>query len=290
LLDEASLAGLGHGFSDPQRVRRRAVLRETLDHFANANPPDKYHHIAQQNVKRWRCRKETSGASRQTVQILSGDWGQAAQRLTREHGATFAVLNMANAYVPGGGYVEGSMAQEENMFRRTDCHFSIDSRSYDERYDCYRPEWTALVSGERGEVFLDIESPRVCVRGPEDLTRTDLGYPWLDDDQIFPFFELRSAAVDLRDGSNFSPAMMSSRISAQLDTLARHEIKHVVLGAFGCGAFGNPAGQVAELYREEIAKRSSKFLVIAFAIFHAGYGSDNYTPFKAVFSDEVVLD
>ncbi|MCZ6830031.1 MAG: DUF2263 domain-containing protein [Gammaproteobacteria bacterium] len=209
--------------------------------------------------------------------------------MTRGHGATFAVLNMANAYVPGGGYVEGSMAQEENMFRRTDWHFSIDSRSADERNDCYRPEWTALVSGEEGEVFLDIESPRVCVRGPEDLTRTDLGYPWLDDDKIFPFLELRSAAVDRRDGSHFSPAMMRSRISAQLDTLARHEIKYVVLGAFGCGTFGNPAGQVAELYREEIAKRSSKFLVIAFAIFHARYGPDNYTPFKDVFSDEVVL-
>ena len=28
---------------------------------------------------------------------------------------------MANAYLFGGGYAHGQVAQEENMFRRTDC-------------------------------------------------------------------------------------------------------------------------------------------------------------------------
>ena len=40
-------------------------------------------------------------------------------------GTLFASLNMANAYGPGGGYTHGMVAQEENMFRRTDCHFSL---------------------------------------------------------------------------------------------------------------------------------------------------------------------
>ena len=42
--------------------------------------------------------------------------------LTRRYGTLFASLNMANAYGPGGGYTHGMVAQEENMFRRTDCH------------------------------------------------------------------------------------------------------------------------------------------------------------------------
>ena len=54
-----------------------------------------------------------------------GDWGDVALKYTKLYGEIFAVLNMANARVAGGGYIEGKSAQEENMFRRTDCHFSI---------------------------------------------------------------------------------------------------------------------------------------------------------------------
>jgi uncharacterized protein (TIGR02452 family) len=101
---------------------------------------------------------------------------------------------------------------------------------------------------------------------------------------VFPFFELRAAAQDLRDGSNFDPADAHRRISAQLDTLRAHGIRHVILGAFGCGAFRNPADRVAAIYREEIMARAADFTVIAFATFSAGYGPDNYTPFMRAFA------
>jgi hypothetical protein len=220
---------------------------------------------------------------------LEGDWGEVTLGLTRDHGECFAVLNMANAYVPGGAYVEGAKAQEENIFRRTDCHFYIGPEEYDPATDRYLPDMTRLISGETGRVYLDTQSPRVCLRGPEDRGRPDLGYGWLGEDQIFPFYELRSAANDLRDGSSFSAESMRTRISAQLDTLMDHAIAHVVLGAFGCGAFRNPSESVAGIYREEIEKRREHFKVIAFAIFNAGYGPGNFEPFNRVFSREVVL-
>jgi hypothetical protein len=53
------------------------------------------------------------------------------------------------------------------------------------------------------------------------------------------------------------------------------------VAAAACGAFQNPMSIVARLYREELEKRGSDFAVIAFAISSAGYGPDNYTPFKA---------
>ena len=42
---------------------------------------------------------------------------------------------------------------------------------------------------------------------------------------------------------------------------------------------------MAAVYREELAKRADAFDVVAFAIFNAGYGPDNYTPFKEAFED-----
>jgi hypothetical protein len=175
------------------------------------------------------------------------------------------------------------------MFRRTDCHFRVGPEEYDAGLDRYTPEMTALLSAEHGQVYLDTTHPRVCLRGPDDRSRPDLGYAWLPDTEVFPFYELRAAAQDLRDGSQFSASNARKRIAAQLDTLLDHGVRHVVLGASGCGAFLNPAQRVAELYREEIHTRRHEFSVIAFAVYHAGYGPDNYTPFHQVFSDPLRL-
>ncbi|MEW6711150.1 MAG: poly(ADP-ribose) glycohydrolase domain-containing protein [Candidatus Riflebacteria bacterium] len=278
----SDVEALERGFSGEEAAQRRRILRETIEAFEKASPPDRFHRIAWQNIERWQ-RERIVEAEQCKIKILAGDWGEVTGSLTEEYGACFAVLNMANAWVPGGAYVEGAIAQEENMFRRTDCHFNIDEKEFDEELDRYRPEMTRLISATDGVVFLDKVAPRVCIRGPEDRARTDFGYDWLRDEEIFPFFELRAAAQDLRSGVKFDSAEARKRIVAQLETLRQNQIRHAVLGAFGCGAFKNPADQVAAIYREEIASRQADFSVIAFAIFSAGYGPDNYTPFAKEF-------
>lgn len=266
------------GFGGAEPARRREILCETLAAFNQCDTTDYYHRLAKQNLERWRA-ETVLPDSKLSVKVLPGDWGEVTRSLTSTHGRCFAVLNMANAFVPGGAYVEGAVAQEENMFRRTDCHFRVDEDEYDAALDRYLPQTTRLLSARDGRVYLDAKRHRVCIRGPEDRSRTDLGYPWLPDDQVFPFFELRAAAQDLRDGSDFDPDDARRRIRAQLNVLRDHRIRHVVLGAFGCGAFLNPAREVARIYAEEIKAQAADFSVVAFAIFSAGYGPDNYTPF-----------
>ena len=75
---------------------------------------------------------------------------------------------------------------------------------------------------------------------------------------------------------------MRHRVRAQLDTCIAQGVRHVVLGAFGCGAYCNPAARVASLYAEELAKVLDQFEVVVFSVFYPGYGPDNYTPFAAV--------
>ena len=273
------------GFRGEEATRRRAVLRETIDVLERADPPDRFHRLADENLKRWRSRCDAHDLSLR-IAVHRGDWGVVTHKMTQAYGVRFAVLNMANAYMPGGAYPEGAIAQEENMFRRTDCHLRVDQSEYDEDVDRYVPAMTSLLSAEQGAVYLDLDRPRVCIRGPEDRARDDLGYEWLERDEIFSFLELRASAQDLRDGSAFDALEARKRVAAQLDTLRGAGIRYAVLGAFGCGAFQNPAQQVARIYQEEILARQEHFSVIAFAIFAAGYGPGNYAPFAEVLAPQ----
>ena len=209
--------------------RRREVLDEVIAELADPNVRKKLLNKAQQNVKRWKKLSNHRAKDPCVVRVVQDDWGVAASAVTAEFGETFAVLNMANSLVAGGGYLDGMVAQEENMFRRTDCHFAVTGGSAEKVITFYKKEETALLNAESGIVFLDVDTPRVCVRGAEAEN-----YRKLKDTEIFPFYELRAAAQDCRS-FHFNEKNARARIQAQFYTLKQKKVKHVVLSAFGCG-------------------------------------------------------
>ena len=237
------------GFGGRDSARRRQVLAETLRVFLTAKPPEHFHQLARENHERWASAADPSPDT-VDVQVLAGEWGEVTLDLSRRFGRIFAVLNMANAYVPGGAYIEGASAQEQNLCRRSDCHFYIRDEDYDRDTDRYRPQMTELISGATGRVYLDTGHPRICIRGAKDSDQPNLCYRWLEEEELFSFYELRSAAQDLRDGGLFNAAIALRQIAAQFDTLGT---RHAVLGAFGCDAFRNPAHDVAEIYPRDRA-------------------------------------
>ncbi|MBS0461599.1 MAG: DUF2263 domain-containing protein [Proteobacteria bacterium] len=278
--DQQALAA---GFSGVDCQRRREVLRETLAALTPYAYPTRQHALAQANLAAWRASASTP-ATAASVQIVTEDWGEAALRMARTCGVRPAVLNMANAYHPGGAYREGARAQEENMFRRSDCHFHVNADELAADGRTYSAAMTRLLSGCDGCVYLDMAQPRVCLRGPEIPEAVDLGYHWLPTSDVFLFHELRAAGPDLRDGRRFDPGDARRRIAAILDTLGAAGVRHVVLGAIGCGAFRNPPREVAAIFKQEIEQRRSCFDAIVFAIRHAGYGPDNFAIFYDVFA------
>lgn len=180
------------------------------------------------------------------------------------------------------------------------------------------PEELAKLSAIRGKditraykIHMDTMEPEVCFRGPEifaniekssfddnpkasgrvALSPEEGSFALLRVTDIFPFHELRSAALDLTDRNiNVDwndPVFLAwfrketkQRIDAQLDTALLNGIKHVVLGAFGCGAFKNEPEEVAKIYRESIEERAEHFEHIIFPIYRPGYGRDNFPAFE----------
>ena len=79
---------------------------------------------------------------------------------------------------------------------------------------------------------------------------------------------------------------MEKRVEAQFATLPKNGVRHVVLSAFGCGAFKNDPNDIAWVYKQAVERHRSSFAVIAFAIFYAGHGQGNYKIFKSYLSPE----
>jgi hypothetical protein len=163
------------------------------------------------------------------------------------------------------------------------------------------------------KIFMDTKEAEVCFKDYEiictpssslfsegqsakavALTRKEGSFSPLKEDKVFLFHEIRSAAVDLTDPDlgknadwedpeflNWFRAETKRRIDAQLDTAILNGINHVILSAFGCGAFANRATEVAKIYRESIEERAEQFEHLVFAIYYPGYGRDNFLPFKA---------
>ena len=303
----------------PDNRWRQLVQCETLDMLKTPDARENKRTKATANVATWKARAEERAAAKARppegqvrVLVLEGDWGEVAGKLTKEYGLPWVVLNMANADIPGGGggYVNGTPAQEENMFRRTDCHFSLvrDGSSaelpmervkkYDEHWKVHKGDYrytreaTELINGRSGVVYLG-KMLRICFRGKELDATGRQGYEDLPDEDIFPFYEMRAAAVDRRrDGlagtviNDFDENECRLRIEAQLETLRRKGLRHAVLSAFGCGAFRNPPTEVARIYAESVSKFADHLDVVAFAIYYPGYGpKENFEAFQAAFKE-----
>nr|UMO78221.1 hypothetical protein [Pandoravirus belohorizontensis] len=197
-------------------------------------------------------------------EVVRGDCLKAAIALKTERGLNPAVLNMASSRRPGGGYKTGAAAQEENIFRRSNYFLSLEDPR---RVDRQR-QWRYPLGGVCG-----VYSPAVSVfRGPEDE-----GYPFLDRPVRLDFIAVpaivRPQVRVLRDGAQrlgqADADLMRQKIALILDIALAHRHDSVVLGAFGCGAFGNPPDHVALLFREVLSTDAyrCRFKHVCFAIF-----------------------
>lgn len=206
------------------------------------------------------------------VSIEGEDMLIVAQKLV-EQGETVAVLNMACAGQPGGGVKHGAGAQEENLHRRTDAfRFTMGQ------------EWCYPIADS-----VCLVSPGVTVlRGPESE-----GYKWLE--KPYKVTMLSSAALHgprLNHDREYlcfgERQSMERRIAAIVDGAERSHCTAAVFSAFGCGAFGNPPKEVANMFETAIAGSILKKVVFSIIEDHNSRRwhnpEGNLKPFKNVFS------
>mmetsp|Transcript_71180 Transcript_71180/g.123517 ORF Transcript_71180/g.123517 Transcript_71180/m.123517 type:complete len:419 (-) Transcript_71180:116-1372(-) len=147
-----------------------------------------------------------------------------------------AVLDFASDSEPGGGYKGNQQStQEESLCRRSNLALGLEALS--DKYPI-----PAL-----GAAYV----PDVCVfRGDEPE-----GYPlWSQPVWMGGVIAAALRCVDT-GGESLDPkqaAFVRSKIDGVLSIARHHRHNVLVLGAWGCGAFGNTASCIAEVFREAI--------------------------------------
>ena len=196
-----------------------------------------------------------------------------AARTLFERGRKPAALNFANATVPGGGFLGGALAQEESLCRASGL------------YACLlgNPMY-AYHAARDDHLYTDtvIYSPDVPVFRGEDGRLLDSPWPCAFLTAAAPFASLH---VPRNPGGvlDLEPAFRS-RITRVLAVAANQEHDAVVLGAWGCGEFGNDPVMVSRVFDEVLGGPfAGVFAEVVFAITDSTQQGIRLTPFQARF-------
>lgn len=178
-----------------------------------------------------------------------------------------AVLNFASFKNPGGGFLKGSSAQEESL-----CHESflynilrkeIEYYAWNNAHKNYclydnRALYSPNVIFERGNVSATCAV--ITCAAPNYGTIQKYNYPIT---------------------SKQNEEALQSRIKFILDIAEQQKNETLILGAFGCGVFGQNPTFVAKTFKDYILQNNYHFKKVIFAV-PSGLHPENYNAFKAI--------
>ena len=203
-----------------------------------------------------------------TVEVTDETTGAAARRLARDRDV--CLLNFASAKKPGGGFLNGARAQEEDLARSSALYFCL--REHREYYE------SNLASDSAFYTDHIIYSPRV---------------PFFRDDQLRLMEEPFLASVLTAPAPNASVVgadraelkqCAEQRAHKFLQVAAHHEERHLVLGAWGCGVFANNPDDVADALWAALDEMRGAFDSVVFAVYDHSADLANLRAFQARFA------
>lgn len=191
------------------------------------------------------------------------------------------VLNLANPVNPGGGVRRGARAQEEDLCRKSSLLLSLEGEEARPYYEFNRTLRTYM------------GSDAVIITPDVEIIRDERGN-LLEDSVIVSVLTCAAPMVTMgKEGMSEAEyeAMVYRRITGMLKVAAYRGYQALVLGAFGCGAFGNDAHIVSDLFYRALKefeydgmKAKDFFCRIDFAVLDRSERKYNYREFSRNFN------
>ena len=211
------------------------------------------------------------------------------------------LLNFASAKNPGGGFIRGSLAQEECLALCSGLYASLTSKTASPYYEMNKSKQTGnnfysscLIYSPSVPIFRGSHAPTTIQSQGMDLgsgfldsdaeTSIHLSQPWRAAIITCPAVNMNIALKDMRNerqARSKATQEMKSRIFRVLEVAQHHGHVHLVLGAWGCGVFKQNPQEIAGLFNVVLAlpRFANYFETIAFAILPG----PNLTHFQNVF-------
>ena len=209
---------------------------------------------------------------RTRVRVIDTDTIDAALILMAQKGAPskpVCILNMANAFRAGGGWLQGCRAQEEQLCYRTSLSATLHRQLYPipPRGGIYSPNVLVIrESSKNGLAFLDCREPK-SLQLLSAVSVAAVNTPQVSQDaRGRPAAYLDPAERDL----------MMEKIRVILRIASKNGHQQIVLGAFGCGAFRNPPKVVARIFKIILTEPEFSggwWLDVVFAVLDGGTGN-----------------
>lgn len=200
---------------------------------------------------------------------------QAVLGLAGEEG--LAVLNFASAKNPGGGFLNGAMAQEESLAASGGLYPTLlpHTEYYRRNRACGTMRYTDCAIYSPGVVFFRDGDFRLAER---PVTASVLTLPAVNLGQV------------LQKGEDPAQARtaMKARMGRALRLFGAMGDRTLVLGAYGCGVFRWPPQEVARWWKELLAEPelAGRFAHIRFAVLDTSRSGSCYRAFLEEFGEE----
>lgn len=192
------------------------------------------------------------------IEITSEDSVSCIHRLCKESDNEVMCLNFASAKNPGGGFLNGAIAQEESL--------SLSSALYESQLSV--PEFYYKHKKMKSCIYTDsmIYSPHIPVfrLGDGELTNTPSIVTFITSPAVNTGVVIRRENKTSDDIKELMRVRIQKLLALSVDK--GHET--LILGAWGCGVFQNDPEMIAKLFNEQINKDfKGCFKRIVFAIY-----------------------
>lgn len=185
-----------------------------------------------------------------------------------------AVLNFASAKNPGGGFINGAMAQEESLAASSCLYNTLIAHEtyYKNNRACNTMMYTNHAIYSPDVVFFRDGSFRLLEK---PVTASVLTLPAVNMGQVL--LKGEDAAL--------AKQAMRERMKLALAIFASQKCSHLILGAYGCGVFRNDPNEVAAWWQELLENHFPDiFRTVIFAVLDKSASRSCIMPFQDIFS------